>query len=102
RQSREIELEDVRAVVERLAEVAANEMRDEAHVLDPERPVEAELRANRVEVRLAGAGLGEEHRGIAGDAHQEKDRQREQKERDERQSHSLDDELLHSILPLTA
>src|SRR5438309_12100402 len=77
-------------------------MRDEAHVLGPEGLVEAELLSNRVEVRRAGAGLGQEYRGIAGDPHQEEDCHRQEEERHERQPGPLDDEFLHSVLPLTA
>ena len=58
--------------------------------------------ANRVEVRLAGAGLGEEHGGIAGDPHQQEDRQRQEEERDDRQPEPLDDESLHRVLTLTS
>src|SRR5262249_14055579 len=102
RQARQVELEDVRAVVEGLPEVAADEMGDEARVLHPEWPIEAELLSNRGEVRGAGAGLGEEHGGISGDAHQKEDCYREEKERDERQPKPLDDELLHRVLTLTS
>jgi hypothetical protein len=77
-------------------------MGEEARVLRIERLVEAELLSNRVEVRLAGAGLGEEHGGIAGDAHQQEDGQRQENERDDRQSEPFDDESLHRVPTLTS
>src|SRR5262249_25358960 len=103
RQTREIELEHVGAVVERLAEIGAEEMRDEADVLDPQRPIETKLISDRFEVGRARAGLREQHGGMARGPDQEEDRQREEEERDGRQSEPLEDELLHSVLvcPLT-
>src|SRR5262249_26225714 len=56
------------------------------------------LISNRLQVRGAGAGLREQHRGIAGDPDQEEDRQREEEERDRREPQPLEDELLHSVL----
>jgi len=63
-------------------------MRDEACVLDPERPVEAELRSDRVEVRWLAPGSA---RSTADrrDAHQQEDCQRQEKERDDRQPEPL-------------
>src|SRR5712692_7192554 len=96
-QARAVELEDVGPVVERLAEVAASEMGEEAPVLHPERLVEAELLPDRRQVVGARPGLGEEHGRVAGDAHEDEDRQREEEERDEGEAHALHDESPHGV-----
>src|SRR5712692_3481971 len=96
-QARAVELEDVGPVVERLAEVAASEVGEEAPVLHPERLVEAELLPDRRQVVGARPGLGEEHGRVAGDAHEDEDRQREEEERDEGEAHALHDESPHGV-----
>ena len=85
-----------------LAEVAAKDVRDEARVLDPQRLVETELLPDRVEVRRARARLGQQHRGITGDANEQEDRQRQKKERKEGEPDPLDYESLHCLLSLTS
>ncbi len=98
-QPREVELEDGRAVVEGLAEVPPHERRDEVSVLDEERAVEAELLADLLEVRLARAGLDEEHRRVARHADEEEDGDREQHERDHRVAQPANDVFSHLTTP---
>src|SRR6185503_712463 len=80
-----------------LTEVAAQEARHEAHVLDGQRPVEAELLADGIEVRLARAGLDEEDRGIAGHAHEEEDHHREEDQGEQGVPEAPDDVALHGF-----
>ena len=80
----EVELEHRRAVVERLAEVAAEQARHEEPVLHPERLIQAELLADGVDVGLAGSGLHQQRGRVAGDADEQEDGQRQQQQREQR------------------
>ncbi len=80
----EVQLEHGRAVIEGLAEVAADEMAHEVPVLDRRRPVQAELLADGVQIGLARARLEQQHRRITGDPHEEEDGDREQEQREQR------------------
>jgi hypothetical protein len=64
-------------------------------VLDEQRPVEAELLADLLEVGLARAGLDEEDRRIARHADEEEDGEREQHERDHGVTEPPDDVFSH-------
>ena len=52
-------------------------------VLHPERLIEAELLADGLDVGLAGARLDQQHGRIAGHAHEQEDRQRQEEQRDQ-------------------
>ena len=95
RQPGQVQLEDGGPVVERAAEVALEEVRHEAHVLHSDRSIEAELSLQRVDVRLAGARLDQQRGRVAGDAHEQEDRQRQEEQREQRIAEALEDERLH-------
>jgi len=100
RQALEVQLEHRRAVVEGAAEVRAQEALDEHRVLHEERLVQAEVRADRVDVGLAGAGLDEQHGRIAREPDEDEERRRQHDEREQRVADPSDDESLHGF-PLT-
>jgi hypothetical protein len=60
-------------MLERDAKVTANGAREEAHVLDPQRIVETEERAELADVLLARLERQEETRGIAGEVEEAED-----------------------------
>ena len=63
-----------------------------------ERPIEAELVVHRRDVGLAGAGLDQQGRRVAGHPDEQEDRQRQQEQRQQRIADAPDDVLLHDVL----
>ena len=74
--------------------------RHEDPVLHPQRLVEAELVVNRGDVGLAGAGLDQQRRRVAGHPDEKENRQRQQKQRKQRVADPPADILLHNVLVL--
>src|SRR6266566_5267199 len=94
-QTREVELEHGRPVVEGAPEIAVHQVLDERPVLDPEGLVEPEVLAKRLDVATAGSRLHQENGGVAGQSHEHEDRRREEHERDDRVAESAENVSLH-------
>src|SRR5882672_12056032 len=97
RQPLEVELEHRGAVIEGPAEVGFEQSLHEDRVLLGERTVEAEVRADRVDVGLARAGLDEQNRGIAGEPDEDEDRRGQHHQREQRVPDPSDDESFHGL-----
>src|SRR5436309_10656388 len=70
-QTREVEFEHGRPVVEGAPEIAVHQVLDERPVLDPEGLVEPEVLAKRLDVAAAGTRLHQENGGVAGQRSEE-------------------------------
>src|SRR5437899_12468875 len=95
-QTREVELEHGRPVVEGAPEIAVHQDVDERPVLDPEGLDEPEVLAKRLDVAAAGTRLDQENGGVAGQTHEHDARRREAHEGDDRLADPAENVQLHS------